>query len=406
VDLYLGARGGSRGLGWHIAEHPSGMLSSVNLRLLHLADLHLGAKCAFMGERASERTKDFERAFERAMQFAREPSNGIALIVVAGDLFDSHRPESRLVELVRNEFTEARGAGIRVVVVPGTHDAVSYRNSVYRTEGLGDVLVITNESPSPVSLDIGGLPVHIYGAVRDLDCTEVPLDRMSRTEAGGIHIGIVHAAIQPTSGPDFADAELSATLSVLSATNLDYIALGHYHNFSQQREDGVTIVYPGTLEGRTFRETGERYLVTVTFTKEGPIVQRTPFNARTVRTETLDLDTAPVEDFDALCSTIEAMADEDAIVELTIQGDAEFSVDAGSIEDMLLERFFYLKVVDKTRLYSARWVEQFRNERTVRGVFVRKMLDRIEKASTDDEKAVLDMALKYGLSELVGEDAH
>ena len=36
----------------------------------------------------------------------------------------------------------------------------------------------------------------------------------------------------------------------------------------------------------------------------------------------------------------------------------------------------------------------------MRGIFVRKMIDRIEKADTNEEKNRLDMALKFGLMEL------
>jgi hypothetical protein len=124
-----------------------------------------------------------------------------------------------------------------------------------------------------------------------------------------------------------------------------------------------------------------------------------------VRREALDLDTAPCRDQSELGRRIEGVADKDGIMELTVSGDAEFSFDAAVVEELLSDRFFYLKVVDETRAYSGRWVEKFRNERTVRGIFVRKLVDKIENARTDDEKKLLDMALRYGLTELAGEDA-
>ena len=94
------------------------------------------------------------------------------------------------------------------------------------------------------------------------------------------------------------------------------------------------------------------------------------------------------------------MSDENAIMKITVTGDAEFSLHTASVEQTMYDRFFHLEVVDDTRLYSAQWVEQFKHEPTVRGIFVRKMIDRIEKARTDEEKKRLDMALKFGLMEL------
>jgi DNA repair exonuclease SbcCD nuclease subunit len=377
----------------------------MNLRLLHLADLHLGANCAFLGEKADERTKDFERAFERAMEFARDAQNGIKLIVIAGDLFDSHKPEPRLVEMVKREFSAVTSAGVSVVLAPGTHDTSSYRDCVYRREHLGDILLLSDDTDCPVSFEVDNETVHIYGIVRGPHRREVPLDKMSRISADGVHIGVLHAAIQPTSGIDFSDTELSVTLPALAKTRLDYIALGHYHNFQEHRANGVTVVYPGTLEGRSFRETGDRYLVTATFTSEGPVVEKMRFNARTVHQETIDLDRIPCRDLKELCNRIESLADTDAIVELIVSGDVEFSFDTAVVEETLADKFFCLKVVDETRVYCARWVEQFRDERTVRGIFVRKLIERIENAGTDEEKKLLDMALRLGLTELAGEDA-
>jgi DNA repair exonuclease SbcCD nuclease subunit len=258
-----------------------------------------------------------------------------------------------------------------------------------------------DNSECPVRLDIRDRAVYIYAVVRGPDCREVPIDQMTRTPtADGVHIGVLHAAVQPESGVNFSETELVVTLQALSKTRLDYVALGHYHNFKQDHADGVTIVYPGTLEGRSFRETGDRYLVTVSLNPEGAVVEKTPFNRRRVREETVDLDKTPCTDHEELCMRIEGMADEDAIMKITVAGDAEFSLDAPAVQQAMYDRFFYLEVVDDTRLYSAQWVEQFKHEPTVTGIFVRKMIDKIEKATTDEEKKRFDMALKFGLMEL------
>ncbi len=381
------------------------MTASDTFRLLHLADLHLGATCAFLKEKAGERARDFERAFERAIELACNPETGIKLVIIAGDLFDSHRPEPRLVQLVKRGFATLSAADVQVVLVPGTHDTVSYRNSVYRTEDFGDVLVALDTSEEPFSLDVGGQPVFVYTAVRGPKCTTVPVEKLTRTASDGIHIGVLHAAIQPESGIEFSDSELTVTLQALARTHLDYIALGHYHNFNQYRANSVTAVYPGTLEGRSFTETGERYLVTTTFTPHGPVVEKTPFNARTLRQETIYLDTTPCRDQTELCERIGMVADKDTILRLTITGNAEFSLDTAAAHAMLSDRFFHLELIDETRVYSAQWVEQFKAEPTVRGIFVRKMVEKIGRAASERERKKLDMALKFGLMELAGNNA-
>ena len=381
------------------------MNSPHTFRLLHLADLHLGATCAFLKEKAIERTRDFERAFERAAAFARDPNNGIKLVIIAGDLFDSHRPEARLVQLVKREFAALRTAGVQVVVVPGTHDTSFYTNSVYRTEDFGDILLSLDTCEKPLPLEVAGQPIFIYTAVRGPTCGAVPLDKLTRIANDGLHIGVLHAAVQPESAMEFSDSELTVTLPALATTHLDYIALGHYHNFHEYHADDVTAVYPGTLEGKSFTEVGERYLITVTFTAHKPAVEKRPFNARTMRQETIDLDATACSDQTELCQTIGRLADKDTILRLTVTGNAEFSLDIPAAHAALSDSFFFLELIDETRLYSARRVEQFTSEPTVRGIFVRKMLEKIARAGSEQEKDKLDMALKYGLMELAGTDA-
>jgi len=382
------------------------MGSSDALRVLHLADLHLGASCAFMKRRAADWRRDLERAFERAMEFARDDENGINLVVIAGDLFDSHKPDPGLVELVREEFATLRDAGVHIVILPGTHDSVSPTNSVYRTEYLGDVLVLMEDGDYPVALEVGKHTVQIYGAIQTDDPQRVPLDRLSRVPAGGVHIGLLHGAVQAPPASSVSENGVVATLPALAETGLDYVAMGHHHNFKQYDAGGVLVVYPGTLVGRSFREVGERYLVTVTFTPEGPTVDKMRFNTRTIRDEIIDFDKTPCHDPEELRARIESIADKDTVLRLTVCGDAEFYVDTAALERRFSDMFFHFEVVDETCVFNTRWVEQFRRERTVRGLFIRRLADRIENAGTDEERKLLDMALKFGLRELTGKDAN
>src|SRR5439155_25331591 len=100
---------------------------SMSVRILHLADLHLGAAFPSMGERAQERTRDLLNAFLRAIEFASSPKHPVDLVAIAGDLFDTHDPDEGLVFQVESSFERLSKAKVPVFLVPGTHDAYSYR---------------------------------------------------------------------------------------------------------------------------------------------------------------------------------------------------------------------------------------------------------------------------------------
>ena len=76
----------------------------MSVRILHLADLHLGASFPSLGDRGEERTRDLLGAFQRAVDFAVSPEKPVDIVAIAGDLFDTHDPADGIVfEVVRDQ---------------------------------------------------------------------------------------------------------------------------------------------------------------------------------------------------------------------------------------------------------------------------------------------------------------
>ena len=99
----------------------------MSIRILHLADLHIGASFPSMGERGEERGRDFLSAFLRAVEYAAANPKPVDLVAIAGDLFDSHDPDEGLVFQVEAALDRLDKAALPVLLVPGTHDSPSYR---------------------------------------------------------------------------------------------------------------------------------------------------------------------------------------------------------------------------------------------------------------------------------------
>ncbi len=105
------------------------------LRLLHTADVHLGARHADLGDAAAAQRERQFAAFRAAVDLAI--AEKVDLFLVAGDLFDSNVQPKRSVERVAAELGRLAQARIRSVLVPGTHDVYD-RSSVYRAYDLAD----------------------------------------------------------------------------------------------------------------------------------------------------------------------------------------------------------------------------------------------------------------------------
>ncbi|HEY7729160.1 MAG TPA: DNA repair exonuclease [Candidatus Eisenbacteria bacterium] len=373
----------------------------MSVRILHLADLHLGASFPAMGERGAERARDLLHAFLRAVDFAADEARPVDLLVIAGDLFDTHDPDSALVYQVEAAFEKLHKAGVPVFLVPGTHDAHSYRRSIYRRlrvpEG-SQLFVQPVLTPGP-RLTIRGEAVQIYGIAYDPGVSQRPLGEFRPVGEADYHVGILHAALQDSPTWKIRASDLPVTRTEIAASGLHYMALGHYHNFAEVREGGSVAVYPGTLEGRKFGENGPRHLVTATLSHDAVSIERTPWNARTLTEVDLDLLASEVQDEEQLAERITAFAGDREIVRVRITGAAHFIFDAQRVVERLAPQFFHLELDDQTYLVNQALLERFKDEATVRGIFVRRMLERIERAATAHERETAALALRIGLAE-------
>ena len=103
------------------------------LRIIHTADVHLGARHDDLGEQAAAQRERQFAAFKAAIDLAL--AEKVDLFLIAGDLFDSNVQPRRSVERVAAELKRLAEARIRSVIIPGTHDVYD-RASIYRAYDL------------------------------------------------------------------------------------------------------------------------------------------------------------------------------------------------------------------------------------------------------------------------------
>src|SRR6185436_9122640 len=106
------------------------------LRLLHTADVHLGARHADLGDRASAQRERQFAAFVATIDLAI--AEQVDLVLIAGDLFDSNVQPRRSVDRVAGQLCRLVDSRIRTVITPGTHDVYDGA-SIYRSYDLADL---------------------------------------------------------------------------------------------------------------------------------------------------------------------------------------------------------------------------------------------------------------------------
>ncbi|GAB4338919.1 MAG: DNA repair exonuclease [Candidatus Abyssubacteria bacterium] len=363
----------------------------MSLRILHLADLHLGAPLSYLGAKAAQRAGEMESAFSRALKMA--PEKRVHVVVIAGDLFDSFTPPPTLVSFVKAEFERLAHAGIPVILIPGTHDSYHYSRCVYRRERFPGTDVLLDASPLHKS--INGHDVYFYGFSGSRDATD-----FMKGNAEGIHVALVHGTVGDAEHWKPGSRDFSLHESALERSGFQYVALGHHHNFRLIQRGPLTAVYPGTIEGLKFGENDDRYLVFADIDAHGVTLEKVKHNLRTLREVEIDLAAQGIESNDALAAAIERHAGPDSMLRISLSGAANFVPALDRLEAQLSERFFHLELIDRTATYRSEVVRSMASENTVRGIFVRKMLDKIENSSPEG-RAAAELALRLGVQQFL-----
>ncbi|MGI9140865.1 MAG: metallophosphoesterase family protein [Gemmatimonadaceae bacterium] len=225
------------------------------MRLVHLADLHLGFRQyqRFTSMGINQRESDVALAFRKAIDKTIELQPDVVLF--AGDVFHNVRPTnpaiihafkqlSRLVQMLPDAT---------VVMIAGNHDTP-------RTTETGCLLRLF----TPLGIHVvDGTPEVLEFRDRDLSILAVPNIGMAEVPPLRPHgkarynVLMMHGAMEglyPPQAGGHTHEGSEVTRDQLGAPNWDYVALGHYHVW---REIAPNAFYSGSLEYTTTNIWGE-----------------------------------------------------------------------------------------------------------------------------------------------------
>lgn len=366
------------------------------LKILHTADIHLGREFHFLREKGREHRNQLLTTFDCIIDSAI--SANVHIILIAGDLFDSNRVYGIVTGRVLAAFERLKEKGIQVCILPGTHDAYS-DDSIYRFMHFpANVTVFTPELDHKLYEE---LDLTVYGKAFDgRSFGQSPLQGLSPTRKSRFHIGMAHCSIK-IEGRIERDAMILDTNEIANS-GLDYLALGHWHSFQDFSRGNVKAFYCGSPEPVYMDQKGAGFIAMVTIHEKGN-VQVEPIRVGSKKFDAITIDVGQVKSVEDIIKTIAARADPSLILQTTLEGlsGIDLSVNPQEIEDKLGDRFFALRVIDKShpRLEEIR-VEDFPEE-TVSGKFVRAMQHKIATAG-ENEKELYQEALKLGIALLRG----
>ena len=382
------------------------------LRLLHTADVHLGARHADLGEQATAQRERQFAAFRASVDLAI--AEQVDLVLIAGDLFDSNAQPRRSVDRVAAELRRLSEARIRTVLIPGTHDVYD-RASIYRSHDLvalagasgSDFVTLLTPDRRSVRLETLDLTVHaqVFATKR---APHSPLAGLDLTEDPSTwQVGMIHGSIAiPT---QTEHDEVVITTDEIAASKLDYLALGHWHSSSRGKAGKTVYAYAGAPEPVALDQdrAGNVLLVTFDLHDRKRSVQVEERRVGRTTFEKVEIDAARIASQPGLIDQLGARADENLVLDVRLMGVRPDALDLREeeIEAALAGRFLKIRVRDRSVPPLSEG--PLPPEDTILGAFVRDVqagIAELEAADNTDGAAEARDVLRLGRLLLAGEE--
>ena len=366
------------------------------LRILHTADIHLGAKFSGLGNKGASQREQLRTTFKNVI--ATAINERLNIVLVAGDLFDSNQQAQRNVDLVIEQFNLLGSNNIPVCLIPGTHDSLD-SSSIYRKVDFErkcpNLRIFAEENMS--YKEYPGLDLTIYGKPNLSNRSFMsPLKGLMRSTSSRFHVAMAHGSLFIPEKT--ADDDHVFRLEEVQASGMHYLALGHWHRVYRCPSEPPAWYSgpPEWIPGQT--EKGGVLLVSLSDSGEVKVEPRM-LGLRDY--DDIEIDMSDIRDPGKVKERILQGASQNLVRKVALKGlrEAELIANPEELEGDLGERFFHLSVMDRSHPKSGEVAED--EERLIRSRFIKLVKEHIEGLA-GEEREIAENALQYGVALLDG----
>ncbi len=364
------------------------------VKILHAADFHLGSARTHLDRRSESGKSELLNTFLRMVDFCKEQCVDFALL--AGDLFDTPFPASNIVSEVI--FALKKCPSTTFIISPGNHDFACPGSVYCETEFPPNVLIFNSFLEY---FDFPEKNLRIFGAAFTDRFERLPLlSGSTDVMADMINICVLHGQLA-SEGSD--NNYNPITPDTIRSCNFDYLALGHVHKRSEIRKLGNTsFAYCGCPDGRGFDEEGSCGVYVGVIDKGVCELEYVEFSSRLYLTSSIDITNcqSSVEIANLILEKVRENYPEtygEHLYRINLSGttDLSFSPNLRQIEKLLSHELLYTKISNHTTTSLSR-IEELSQESSLRGVFVKKLLD-MEKNNPSHDPRIYRLAMELGL---------
>lgn len=357
------------------------------MKFLHMADLHLDTKFDSLNQingLPQKRRLEQRKALRKMIDYIKE--NEIEIFLISGDLYEQKYIRKSSIEYMNNLFKEI--PDVQIFIAPGNHDPY-IANSFYSSYPWCENVHIFKDKIEKIDYK----NIHIYGfGFTDYYRKKSEIEEIKIENKNDINILITHGALDGNSDDLREYNPLRETK--LKKLGFDYIALGHIHKPYYNEEKNQKIVYPGSPISLGFDELGKHGIISGEISKKDLKLEFIPTDTREYIEKEIDITESLSNE--EIIEKIESLTlDENNLYKIILTGKRYFSLKVDEILKLInIENVVKIKNHTKPGID----IEKLSEENTIRGIFVRRMLEKKEKENLDED--FIEKTIEIGLEVL------
>jgi len=368
------------------------------IKILHSADIHFDTPFSGMTPKEALKSKEeLKQVFEKIIKMTLE--NEIDILLIAGDIFDNLSVNKTTLYFIKNCFENI--SKVKVFISPGNHDPFNEK-SFYNIVDWPDNVHIFKGNMESVTLE--DLNTVVWGAgFNTSHVNKSLLKEVERVDRYN-NIMVLHGEITTTKdGNDYNPI----TEEDIAKSNMDYIALGHRHKFSEVKKiENTYYSYSGCPQGRGFDELEDKGIILIELKERFVESKFIRTSIRNYYEKEINIQGCfgYSEVKNKIINEILSYDRKNNFYRIILKGEVceDFTLNEEFLQESLKDEFHFVKVIDKSEIKLD--INELIKGYSLKSIFAKKIYERLQSAETEEEREMITLALKIGLQSISGEE--
>lgn len=358
------------------------------MKIIHIADMHFDTPFAQLSNKkqlGNIRRLEQRKAFKKMIEYIKE--NEIKYLLIAGDLYENEYIRKSTIEYINSLFKEIPNT--KIYIAPGNHDPY-IKNSYYETyQWNNNVKIFTSNKIEKIEEE----NMNIYGcAFTDFYLSKSDIENIKLDNKEKINILLAHGDLNASNQGELIYQPIPE--KKLQEIGFDYVALGHIHKNNINEKNNI--IYPGSMISFGFDELEKHGMIEINIEKGKLEKKLIPLDEKEFIKK--EINVQEINSTEELIEKIENIQiTENQYVEIILIGARNIEINSYKLEK-LIQKENIIKIKDMTKIEYP--LEQMANETTLKGLFIKQMLEKKKNAQTQEEIEMIDKAIEVGMEVL------